>query len=157
MTPIKTARRLRGLSQVALAEAMGISPQSLNQYESGARTPGPKLLPLAASALGVSAAYLRGDAQRLAVRIFDTGETIACPIVSETVIGSYGMLYLVEVAGSGDLISVILSDGVQFTARDWQSLHEQALDVDGIADVSWVDSRGNPAIMLDGLPRVLVG
>lgn len=152
MTPIKTVRLMRGISQTELAARMGISPQSLNQYESGARSLGPKLLPLAAGALGVSSAYLREDAQRLAVRDFITGETAVCAIMSETVIDAYGMFYLVEHAQVGP-IAVILSDGMQFTLGDWQG--KQPLTRDEIADCSWVDAYGHPAIMLDGLPRVL--
>lgn len=155
MTPIKTARRLRGLSQIALAEKLGVSPQALNQYECGARTPGPKLLPIAAEALDVSAAYLRGDAQRLSVRDHVTGEMIACPIVSETVVGSYGIFYLVEVEESGDVIAVILSGGTQLTLADWQG--EQPMHIDEAEDYRWVDARGRDAAMLAGLPFAIVG
>lgn len=152
MTPIKTARLLRGLTQTELANQMGITPQNLNQYESGARSPGPKLLPMAAQVLSVSAAYLRGDAQMLAVRDFATGEISACPIMSETVIDLYGILYLVEHPENGPL-AVILADGVQFTPSDWRNA--QLITRDEIADYSWVDAAGRDALMLDGLPRMI--
>ena len=64
---IKQLRVLRGLKQKELADKMGISAQQLNNYEGGQSNPGNKILPALADALGVSTAYLRGDAQRLAV------------------------------------------------------------------------------------------
>lgn len=152
MTPLKTARMMRGLTQTALADALNVSAPTLCAYERGDRNLGAKLLPAAAAALGVSAAYLRGDAQRLAVRDFVTGEVYALPIISESVIDSYGVYYLVEVEEIG-VIAVILADGVQFTPADWQG--EQPMDTDEIADCRWVDAYGRDAIMMDGLPRVL--
>lgn len=154
MTPIKTARLMRGLSQVSLAQMIGVPPQTLNSYESGLRQLGPKLLPLAADALRVSAAYLRGDAQRLAVYDWASRRTLSCPIVSETVIDDYGMFYLVDVDEVG-VVSVIMADGVQFTLGDWQG--RQPLTADEIADTdcAWVDSRGADAVVMDGLPRMV--
>lgn len=89
---IKQLRVLRGLKQKELADKMGISAQQLNNYEGGQSNPGNKILPALADALGVSTAYLRGDAQRLAVYDWQTGRTEALPIVSETVIDEYGFL-----------------------------------------------------------------
>ena len=154
MHPIKTARNLRGISQTDLAGQLGILPQSLNSYESGARQPGPKLLPKLAAALNVDAAYLRGDAQRLAVWDWQERRTLSCAIASETYIDGYGAFYLVEVDDLG-VIAVIMSDGVQFTLSDWQG--RQPLMIGDIADTDspWFDVHGRPAIMLDGLPRML--
>lgn len=153
MTPIKTARLMRRMTQSELAARMQILPQTLNNYESGTRSLGPKLLPAAADALGVSTAYLRGDAQRLAVRDFVTGEIAVCPIMSETVIDTYGMLYLVEHDQVGP-IAVILADGMQFTLGDWQG--SQPMTVDEIAEYSWVDAFGRTVIMIGGLPRMIL-
>ena len=153
MTPIKTARIMRRMTQSELAARMQILPQTLNNYESGMRSLGPKLLPAAADALGVSTAYLRGDAQRLAVRDFITGEIVVCPIMSETVIDTYGMFYLVEHDQVGP-IAVILADGVQFTLSDWQG--PQPMTIDEIAEYRWVDAFGRMAIMLQGLPRMML-
>ena len=150
-TPLKTARRMRGLSQTDLAARMGISPQSLNQYESGARSLGPKLLPAAAQALDVSEAYLSGCAQTLPLYDFATGGTWMGAIMREEPIPAYGILYLVDTDVGP--VSVILASGVQFTLSDWQG--EQVMSADGIAQEHWVDSRGTDAIMLGGLPRVL--
>ena len=151
---IKELRILRGMSQKELADKMGISAQQLNNYESGASNPGKKILPALADALGVSTAYLRGDAQRLAVYDWQIGRTEALPIMAETVIDDYGIFYLVEHPAIG-IMAVIQSEGVQFTLADWQG--EQPMTVDEIGGARWVDSRGEDVIMYKGLPRILVG
>lgn len=154
MRGLKELRILRGLGQKELADKLGVSAQTLNSYESGQRNLGPKLLPALADALGVTAAYLRGDAPKLAVYDWETGCTLALPIVSETVIDEYGIFYLVDHPAVG-IIAVIQSEGVQFTLADWQG--EQPMTVDEIGTARWVDSRGEDVIMYKGLPRILVG
>lgn len=151
---IKQLRVLRGLKQKELADMLGISAQQLNNYEGGSSNPGNKILPALADALGVSTAYLRGDAQRLAVYDWQTGRTEALLIVSETVIDEYGIFYLVDHPDVG-IIAVIQSKGMQFTLADWRL--EQPMTVDEIGGARWVDSRGEDVIMYKGLPRLLVG
>lgn len=151
---IKELRALRGLSQKELADKLGISAQNLNNYESGQRNPGNKILPALADALGFSIAYLRGDAQRLAVYNWETGRTEALPIMAETVIDEYGIFYLVDHPAVG-IIAVIQSEGMQFTLADWQG--EQPMTVDEIRGQRWVDARGEDTVMYKGLPRILVG
>lgn len=151
---IKQLRILRGMSQKELADKLGVSAQTLNCYESGQRNLGPKMLPALADALGFSAAYLRGDAQRLAVYDWETGRTEALPIMAETVIDDYGIFYLVEHPDVG-IIAVIQSEGVQFTLADWRG--EQPTAVDEIGGERWVDARGEDVIMYKGLPRILAG
>lgn len=152
---IKQLRVLRGLKQKELADMLGISAQQLNNYEGGSSNPGNKILPALADALGVSTAYLRGDAQRLAVYDWQTGRTEALPIVAETVIDDYGIFYLVEHPDVG-IIAVIQSEGMQFTLADWQG--EQPMTVDEIGAARWVDARGeDTVVMYRGLPRVFVG
>lgn len=151
---IKQLRTLRGMSQKEMADKMGISAQQLNNCESGASSIGPKMTRALADALNVSAAYLRGDAQRLAVYDWQTGRTEALPIMAETVIDEYGIFYLVEHPDAG-IMAVIQSEGVQFTLADWQG--EQPMTVNEIGSARWVDSRGEDAIMYRGLPRVVVG
>lgn len=157
MNNIKRARILAGMKQAELAEELGITPQQINNMESGARNPGPKMLPMLAQALGVSEAYLRGMPQSLPV--YDWGEriTLTCQIMREEEIDGYGMYYLVQTPDDCVCaeIAVLIADGVQFTPRDWQGA--QPMSVDEIADCMWVDPHGNDAIMLDGLPRMLVG
>lgn len=154
MMGIKNLRILRGLKQKELADKMGISAQQLNNYEGGSSNPGNKVMPALADALGVSTAYLRGDAQRLAVYDWQTERTEALPIVSETVIDEYGIFYLVDHPDVG-IIAVIQSEGMQFTLADWRL--EQPMTVDEIGGARWVDSRGEDVIMYKGLPRLLVG
>ena len=151
---IKELRALRGLSQKELADKIGISAQNLNNYESGQRNPGNKVLPALADALGFSTAYLRGDAQLLAVYDWQTERTAALPIVAETVLDDYGIFYLVEHPDVG-IMAVIQSEGVQFTLASWRD--EQPMTVDEIGGARWVDSRGEDVIMFRGLPRILVG
>lgn len=154
MIDLKKLRILRGLKQKELADKMGISAQQLNNYEGGQSNPGNKILPALADALGVSTAYLRGDAQRLAVYDWQTGRTEALPIMAETVIDDYGIFYLVEHPEIG-MMAVIQSEGMQFTLADWR--WKQPMTVDEIGSARWVDSRGEDAIMYRGLPRILVG
>ena len=71
-------------------------------------------------------------------------------------IPAYGVLYLVDIAAPGLKVSVLLAGGIQFTLSDWQG--EQVMTAAQIAEPPqgrWVDGRGNDAIMLGGLPRVL--
>lgn len=154
MMGIKNLRILRGLKQKELADKIGISTQQLNNYEGGSSNPGNKVMPALADALGVSTAYLRGDAQRLAVYDWQTGRTEALPIMAETVIDDYGIFYLVEHPDAG-IMAVIQSEGVQFTLADWKG--QQPMTVDEIGGARWVDSRGEDVIMYKGLPRILVG
>ena len=154
MMGIKELRVLRGLKQKELADKMGISAQQLNNYEGGSSNPGNKILPALADALGVSTAYLRGDAQRLAVYDWQTGRTEALPIMAETVIDEYGIFYLVDHPDVG-IIAVIQSDGVQFTLASWRD--EQPMTVDEIGGARWVDARGEDAVMYRGLPRIVAG
>lgn len=154
MMGIKELRILRGLKQKELADMLGISAQQLNNYEGGQSNPGNKILPVLADALGVSTAYLRGDAQRLAVYDWQTGRTEALPIMAETVIDDYGIFYLVEHPEIG-VMAVIQSEGVQFTLARWQD--DPPMTVDEIGGARWVDSRGEDVIMYKGLPRLLVG
>ena len=151
---IKELRALRGIKQKELADMLGISAQQLNNYEGGSSNPGNKILPALADALSVSTAYLRGDAQRLAVYDWETGCTLALPIVSETVIDEYGIFYLVDHPDVG-IIAVIQSEGMQFTLADWRL--DQPMTVNEIGGARWVDSRGEDVIMYKGLPRLLVG
>lgn len=154
MMGIKNLRILRGFKQKELADKMGISAQQLNNYEGGQSNPGNKILPALADALGFSTAYLRGDAQRLAVYDWQAGRTEALPIMAETVIDDYGIFYLVEHPEIG-VMAVIQSEGVQFTLARWQD--DPPMTVDEIGGARWVDSRGEDVVMYKGLPRILVG
>ena len=57
-------RRKAGLTQEALAEALGVSRQAVGKWESGATYPETEKLPLLADVLGCSLdALLRGDGE----------------------------------------------------------------------------------------------
>lgn len=154
MTPIKTARKMRGLAQSDLAARMGISPQALNQYESGARSLGPKLLPVAAQVLDVSPAYLAGFAQSIPVFCAEGGVK-ECAIMRQESIPNYGMLYLVDTDEYG-AENVILADGFQYILRT--QLDDRGISIDQIDSPGigyWIDSHGHIALMVDGLPRAI--
>lgn len=153
MNRIKRMRTVRDMSQAELARKAGMIPQTLNSYESGARNPGAKVLPVLAEALKASSAYLRGDAETIPVVDFADGSVAQCEVAACEQIDGYGALYLVDHPEVG-MMSVILADGVQFTPDDWQG--EQCMDASDVGRSRWVDARGNEAIMLDGLPRILV-
>lgn len=157
MNNLEKARMMRGMAQKELAQRMGISPQSLGQYTAGLTGLGPKLLPLAAEALDVSAAYLRDIAPVLPVKNWGTGEIAMCKIVADTQIEGYGVLYIVEHPDDGvGMLPVIIASGIQFTPWDWQGDNRIAC-MEDVAQMRWVDTIGNPTIMLDGLPRVFAG
>ena len=153
MTKLEIAMKMRGMRPIELAEVLGVVRQNIGAYIHGQRALGPAMLPVVAEALGVSQAYLRGIADRLPVYDWESGQVVACPIMAETVIDGYGCYYIVEHPDVG-WMAVIMSAGIQFTPRDWQGA--QPLSVEDIAGTEWVDYMGREAIMLDGLPRVLI-
>lgn len=152
MTNLEIAMKMRGMRPIELAEVLGVVRQNIGAYIHGQRALGPSMLPVVAEALGVSQAYLRGIADRLPVYDWESGQVVACPIMSETDIDGYGIYYIVDHPEIG-WMAVIMSVGIQFTPRDWQGT--QPLTVEAIADTEWVDYMGREAIMLDGLPRVM--
>lgn len=154
MNELKTAMMMRGMRPVDLAKAAGMSAQQVGNYVNGGRPAGPKVAKTFAEILGVSEAYLRQDAQRLAVRDFVTGETTACEIMIEVALDKYGVFYVVDHPEVGP-IAVILADGVQFTLSDWQGV--QPLAADEIGRCRWVDAAGRDAVMLEGKPRLVWG
>lgn len=157
MTNLKKARQMRGMAQKELARLMGISPQSLNQYEAGASGLGPKLLAIAADALEVCPSYLRDVSPVLPVRDPGTGDIYMCKVVADTPIQGYGVLYIVEHPDQFvGMVPVIIADGVQFTAWDWQSA-DMPWDAKDIQGIRWQDAHGRIAVMLDGLPRLTFG
>ena len=59
---IRTLRRRRGLTQLALAERLGVSDKAVSKWERGRGAPDIALLPSLSEALGVDTkALLRGD------------------------------------------------------------------------------------------------
>lgn len=154
MNELKTAMLLRGVRAVDLARAAGVTTQQINHHINGGRPIGAKSAHTFGAILRVSEAYLRGDAQRLAVCDFSTGETTPCKIIVEIVLDRYGVFYTVDHPRVGP-IAVILADGVQFTTGDWGGA--QPPDASVIGQYRWVDAAGRDAVMVDGLPRLFWG
>lgn len=76
---IRRYRKLRGITQVQLAEAVGLTEGAVRHYESGIRAVKPELLEAIADALNVSVNALKdygvetaGDLMSLLVRLEDT-------------------------------------------------------------------------------------
>lgn len=63
-TRIAAAREAKNLNQSELARALGVTPQSVQAWESDKNTPRPKRLKEIAAALGVAASYLMGESDR---------------------------------------------------------------------------------------------
>lgn len=153
MTNFEIAKNFTGLTAVALAQRLGVSPQQLNGWLNGSRVPSRTSVDKIAAAMDVDPAWLLGVGQQLAVMDPETGSVYACGIVRTESIPDYGALYHVYLNETGDIIPVILAGGVQLTPADWQTLtvHSAA----DIPTVSWRDARNVDAVMLDDLPRVL--
>ena len=148
---IEFCRALRGLSRQEVAERMGIGVQTFSLYENGQRL-GTTVMPRIAKALDVSEAFLRGVANRLAVKNPATGDEIALPIVVETIIAGYGAFYLLESAPTpGNALAVILHGGKQFTPAVWGG--KQPLTLEEIPAYRWVNTHGIEAEIVDGLPE----
>lgn len=157
MMTIKQLREMRGLTQKELADAIGIRPQNMNNYDKGIRSPGYKTLPELAEKLHVSAAYLIGQPELMPVYDPLKHTTVFCPIISSDELahedGSpYGVYYLVEHPEAGSVLAVILSDGVQFTPRDWQG--QQPVISAQISETKWMDNAAHDVVMLEGLPHI---
>lgn len=148
---IEFCRALRGLSRQEVAERMGIGVQTFSLYENGQRI-GTTVMPRIAKALDVSEAYLRGVANRLAVKNPATGDNIALPIVAETEIEGYGAFYLLEHSPTpGGVLAVILHSGKQFTPAVWGG--KQPLTLEEIPAWRWVNANGIESMIVDGLPE----
>lgn len=147
---IEFCRALRGLSRQEVADRMGIEVQTFSLYENGNRI-GMTVMPRIAKALDVSEAYLRGVANRLAVKNPATGDEIALPIVAETIIAGYGAFYLLESAPTPcGVLAVVLHGGKQFIPAVWGG--KQPLTLEEIPAWRWVNTHGIEAEIVDGLP-----
>lgn len=154
MTNFEIACRFAGVSGRELAERLGVTPQYISQLATGKRSPGPNNVWLLARALDVDAAWLLGAAQALPLADPLEGTVYTCPVIRSEEIPDYGVLYHVYLDQTGDIVPVILSGGVQLTPTDWTALAVRcAADIGGCA---WMGPGGRDAVMLDGLPRVMI-
>ena len=154
MTNFETARRFAGISGVELAARLEVSPQQVNNWARGLRTPGRSTVDTIAAALDVDAAWLLGVAQILPVIDPLQGEVYSCPIIRTEALPGYGALYIVWLEPLQDWMPVVQGAGLQFTLADWQSAYRPKR-ADEIGEYHWMDARGTDAVMLDGLPRAL--
>lgn len=153
--PIAIARKMRGMSQAKLADAINTLTQTVSKWESQARNISAESAANMAKVLDVDEAWIRGTAQ--SVPLYDPLEevTFTCPIVrSEELPDDEGMLYHVYLAETGDVVALLLHHGLQFTATDWTNRDAQPGSAAEIADCKWMDARGAYAIMLNGMPHM---
>lgn len=155
MTNFEVAKNYTGLSAVALAERLGVSPQQLNGWLKGGRVPNRNNVEYIAKAMDVDAAWLLSVAQSVPVIDHATGTVYQCGIIHSESIADYGMFAVVWFAENGTWLPVILGDGVQFTPWDWEA-PDNPRTASEIAEARWVDHRGQEAVMLDGLPRAMM-
>lgn len=151
--PLNVARRLRGMTLVELAKHMGKLPEDVRAYENDIRNLCGEDVWRAAETLDVSRAYLRGDAQRLAVYNYRLKETISCPIVSKKAISADGTFYLVEVEGLSRVIAVIICGDMQLTVGNWRG--QQPTNVYDVYDYRWVNGSGVETAIPGGMPYIM--
>ncbi len=97
---LKELRKLRGLSQAALSQLLGVSQQAVGKWETGRSTPDPQTVAAIAAELGVSADYLLGvegeaPARRGPVAPYRAAQECRIPVIG-TVRAGYGALALEE-------------------------------------------------------------
>lgn len=88
---IAAAREAKGWNQSELGRALGVTPQSVQAWESGRNTPRPKRLQEIAAALGVSTAYLMGEDSLAPITNIEPGPDIKglVPLISWVQAGSW--------------------------------------------------------------------
>ena len=97
---LKELRKLRGLSQAALSQLLGVSQQAVGKWETGRSTPDPQTVAAIAAELGVSADYLLGvegeaPARRGPVAPYRAAQECRIPVIGTVRVG-YGALALEE-------------------------------------------------------------
>ena len=97
---LKELRKLRGLSQAALSQLLGVSQQAVGKWETDRSTPDPQTVAAIAAELGVSADYLLGvegeaPARRGPVAPYRAAQECRIPVIG-TVRAGYGALALEE-------------------------------------------------------------
>lgn len=154
MTNFEIAKNFAGVSAVELARRLEVSPQQLNAWLAGTRTPSRTNVEEIARRMDVDAAWLLGVPQRLTLTVPLTGDVYGCPILRSEDIPGYGMLYHVYLEETGDIVPVILSAGLQLTPTDWTSLTVRSAE--DIPECAWMGPGGRDAVMVDGLPRLMI-
>lgn len=93
-----------------------------------------------------------GRPKTFTIRDYQTGQDIICPIRRSQDAGEAVLLH-VQVPDVGLVAVVAYANGDYCTPRDWQG--EQPQTVGDIPRWEWVDRDGQPAVIVDGLPRVM--
>ena len=96
---IANAREAKGWNQSELARALGVTPQSVQAWESGKNTPRPKRIQELAQALGVSGAFLIGETSNLEQAPVMSGRV---PLISWVQAGSWCEIDEAYPAGSAE-------------------------------------------------------
>lgn len=137
-----------------VARQTGTTAAYISQLDHGYRRLGDSNIQTYAKLFDVSPSWLHDCPERMP--LFDpmSDDVFTCEIIRSETIPDYGILYHVYFDETGDIVPVILASGIQFTPRNWQDI-DFPRSAKEIPDIRWMDNRGNEAIMLDGLPRVL--
>ena len=91
--------------------------------------------------------------ESIIVRDHLLGEDLECRVVKQFELEGYGTMYIVDLPHVNSRLAVIQSEMHQFTPNDWQG--PQPAEPSEIGEYKWFSQTGAPAIMLDGLPRVI--
>lgn len=154
MTNFEIAVHFSHFSGKEIAEKLGVSTAYVSQLMTGKRNLGPNNVQLLATTLDVDPAWLLGVPQALPLIDPLCDEVYSCRIIRSEDIPDYGALYHVYLEETGDIVPVILSAGIQLTPTDWTALTVRSAP--DIADCAWMGPGGRDAVMIDGLPRVLI-
>ena len=92
---LKELRKLRGISQGALSNELGLSQQAVGKWETGRSTPDPAMLARIAAFFDVSTDYLLGRTETAADAGWQAAGEHPIPIIG-TVRAGYGALALEE-------------------------------------------------------------
>jgi len=84
---------------------------------------------------------------------YQTGIIHRCAVLGSMPVSEDAVLLFCDMPGMGRLAVLRYASGEVFTPADWQGL--QPDDSFSIMDTNWVDSRGVPAIMLNGMPTTI--
>lgn len=141
MTNFEVARRLSGMSNLRLADALGTTPGYTSQLANGQRNLSVTSAKKVAGILDVDPAWIIGFPQHFP--LYDPHEHVTsnCEIVRSEYMPDYGTLYHVYNADTGGIMPVIVAGGEQYTPVESQDnrIPRSAADIDSY---QWMDSTG---------------
>ena len=154
MNHIEYVKQRAGMSNLALAEALGVTPQQVSNWLRGFRKPSEENVKKIAAVLDVDAAWVLGVENRLPVWNPQTGECFIGSIIRSELMPGYGILYHVYLTEADDCIAVIIADSIQYTPCDWSGVQPRTSAE--IRNCSWSDGYMIAEIR-DGLPYISRG